>query len=120
MSKQILVVDDSPSMREVIKMTLADKGFSVQLAADGKDALAVIENNTFDLIISDLNMPNMNGIEMTKAVRASGSHRFTPILMLTTESENSKKMEGKEAGVRAWLVKPFKPDILLTAINRLI
>lgn len=119
MSKSVLIVDDSSSIRQLVAMTLKRAGFTVTEADNGKTALQKLDGSKFNLIISDVNMPQMNGIEFLKAVKADSRYQFTPVLMLTTESQESKKQEGKNAGAKAWLVKPFKEDILLKAVNRL-
>ncbi|MCB1903360.1 MAG: response regulator, partial [Gammaproteobacteria bacterium] len=106
MSKTILIVDDSASVRQVVGITLRGAGYQVIEAADGKDALSKLDGQKINLIISDVNMPNMDGISLVKAVKVNPSYKFTPILMLTTESQESKKAEGKAAGAKAWLVKP--------------
>ncbi len=120
MSKTILVVDDSASVRIVIKAALMGAGYNVIEAADGKDGIAKLTGQKVHLVISDVNMPNMNGIEMVKAIKQMPDYRFTPICMLTTESEQSKKAEGKAAGAKAWIVKPFQPPKLLDAVSKLI
>lgn len=119
MSKSILIVDDSVSIRQLVSMSLKKAGFSVVEAENGKAAMQKLDGTKFSLIISDVNMPQMNGIEFLKAVKADSRYQFTPVLMLTTESQESKKQEGKAAGAKAWLVKPFKEDILLKAVSRL-
>ncbi|WP_203299614.1 response regulator [Marinobacter sediminum] len=120
MSKEILVVDDSASIRQVVSMTLQDAGYRVTEAKDGVDALGKLRGQKFNLIVSDVNMPNMDGISLLREIKKLDSAKFTPVLMLTTESEESKKMEGKQAGAKAWLVKPFKPALLLSAVAKLI
>ncbi len=120
MSKEILVVDDSASIRQVVTMTLQDAGYAVTEAKDGVDALGILKGKKFNLIVSDVNMPNMDGISLLREIKKMDATKFTPVLMLTTESEESKKMEGKQAGAKAWLVKPFKPALLLSAIAKLI
>ncbi|ODC03279.1 two-component system response regulator [Terasakiispira papahanaumokuakeensis] len=119
MAKQILVVDDSASVRQVVSMTLKNAGHQVVEAVDGRDALNKLDSHRFNLVISDVNMPNMDGISFIKEMKKKSDYRFTPVLMLTTESEASKKAEGKAAGAKAWLVKPFKPDVLLSAVSKL-
>lgn len=119
MAKQILVVDDSASVRQVVSMTLKNAGHQVVEAVDGRDALKKLDAHRFNLVISDVNMPNMDGISFIKEMKKKSDYRFTPVLMLTTESEESKKAEGKAAGAKAWLVKPFKPDVLLSAVSKL-
>ncbi|WP_043704492.1 response regulator [Leptothrix cholodnii] len=119
MAKTILIVDDSASMREVVGIALKSAGYLVLEGRDGKDALAKMTGQKIHLIISDVNMPNMDGISFVKAVKQMPNYKFTPIIMLTTESEESKKRQGQEAGARAWVVKPFKPDHLLVAVQKL-
>ncbi len=120
MAKTILIVDDSTSMRQLVKMTLAGAGHQVIEAIDGRDALAKLGGQKVHLVISDLNMPNLDGIGLVKALKARPEYRFTPIVMLTTESEQGKKVEGQAAGARAWIVKPFQPAQLLAAVDRLV
>lgn len=120
MSKKILAVDDSASIRQMVTFTLKQAGYDVVAAEDGKDGLEKAASESPNLIITDLNMPNMNGIEMIREVRKNPSHKFTPILMLTTESDESKKMEGKQAGATGWIVKPFNPEQLLKVIQRVM
>lgn len=121
MGKNILIVDDSESIREVVSFTLEDAGHSVISAIDGEDALARLEGvDKIDLIITDLHMPKMDGIELIKEVRTDDKFKFTPILFLTTESQASKKMEAKEAGATGWIIKPFVPEKLLGALKKVI
>lgn len=120
MAKKILVVDDSASIRKVVGLTLKGAGYEPIEAVDGQDAIAKLSEGKVSLIICDINMPNMDGITFLKTIRQDESHKFTPVIMLTTESQEEKKWEGQEAGARAWIVKPFKPDQLLTAVSRLI
>ncbi|MCP4289707.1 MAG: response regulator [Gammaproteobacteria bacterium] len=119
MSKTILVVDDSSSIRQLVSMSLRDAGFEVIEACDGKDALSKLAGQKVHLIVSDVNMPNMDGITLAKEVKAHPQYKFTPIMMLTTEAQESKMKEGKDAGANAWLTKPFQTDQLLTAVSRL-
>ncbi|MBR7068285.1 MAG: response regulator [Bacteroidales bacterium] len=120
MSKTILIVDDSESIREIIKFTLEAEGYNVLVGVDGKDALKFLDGQTIDLIITDLHMPEMDGIEFIKNVRANGNYTRIPILFLTTESQVAKKMEAKEAGATGWIIKPFVPAKLIAAINKVI
>lgn len=120
MGKLIMMVDDSPSLRQVVGIALRGAGYEVLEACDGRDALGKLKGQKVHLIVSDVNMPNMDGIALVKAVKQLPNYKFTPIMMLTTESEQSKKMEGKEAGAKAWLVKPFQPPILLDAVSKLV
>jgi two-component system chemotaxis response regulator CheY len=118
--KTILVVDDSSSFRNVVSIALKDAGYQVIQACDGKDALSKLDGKKINLIISDVNMPVMDGLSFVKAAKQLAAYRFTPIIMLTTEAGESKKAEGKAAGVRAWVVKPFQPPVLLDAVSKLV
>ena len=120
MSKTILVVDDSASLRQVVGIALKSAGYTVIEGADGKDALSRLTGQKVHLVICDVNMPNMDGIAFVKAMKALPAYRFTPVIMLTTESSESKKAEGQAAGAKAWVVKPFKPDTLLNAVQKLV
>ncbi len=117
---KILIVDDMASMRKMVSFTLESVGHEVVQGDDGDVALEIAQNQTFDLVITDVNMPNMDGITLTKELRAIPSFKFTPILLLTTESTKDKKMSGKAAGATGWLVKPFDPDKLLATIKRVL
>jgi two-component system chemotaxis response regulator CheY len=119
MAKTILVVDDSASMRRVIGIALKSAGYEVLEGSDGKDALAKLTGQKVHLIISDVNMPVMDGITFLKTVKQNPTYKFTPVIMLTTESEEAKKREGQAAGARAWVVKPFQPEQLLNAVQRM-
>ena len=119
MSRTIMTVDDSASVRQMVSLTLKDAGYSVIEACDGKDALAKL-SGTVDMIVTDLNMPNMDGIEFIRNVRASAQYKFVPIVMLTMESQADKKEQGKAAGATGWIVKPFKPDQLLAVAKKLL
>jgi two-component system, chemotaxis family, chemotaxis protein CheY len=120
MAKRILTVADSKTMRDMVSFTLRKAGFDVAEAEDGKAALTVLGGSKFDLIITDLNMPNMDGISLIKTVRSNSQHRGIPILILTTESNVAKKAEGKAAGATGWLVKPFDPQRLLSTIAKVL
>lgn len=120
MSKTILIVDDSDSLREVVGIALKNAGYEVIEGTDGEDGLKQLDGKKIHLIISDVNMPNMNGIEMVKKIKEMGEYKFTPIIMLTTESGDDMKDEGRNAGVKAWMVKPFKPEQMLDAVSKLI
>lgn len=120
MSKTILVVDDSESIRQVVNIALSSAGYEVIEACDGNDALSKLDGQRIHLIVTDVNMPNMDGITLAKEIKANSQHKFTPIMMLTTETLDSKMQEGKAAGAKAWLVKPFKPEQLLIAVSRLL
>lgn len=119
MSNTIMTVDDSASVRQMVSLTLKDAGYTVIEACDGKDALSKLAGQV-DLIITDLNMPNMDGIELIRSVRGTAQYKFVPIVMLTTESQASKKQEGKDAGATGWIVKPFKPEQLLAVAKKLL
>lgn len=119
MSKTIMTVDDSASVRQMVSFTLKGEGHNVIEATDGKDALAKLAGQV-DMIITDLNMPNMDGIELIRQVRAQPAYKFIPIVMLTTESQAQKKQEGKTAGATGWIVKPFKPEQLLAVVSKVL
>ncbi|WP_075795838.1 response regulator [Massilia putida] len=119
MAKTIMVVDDSISIRQVVSLALKQAGYDVIEGVDGRDALAKLTGQKVNLIISDVNMPNMDGITFVRELKARPAYKFTPVLMLTTESQEDKKEQGKAAGARAWMVKPFKPDALLAAVQKL-
>lgn len=120
MGKSILIVDDSMTLRQTLAIALRSGGYEVTEAVDGKDALSKLDGRKFNLIISDVNMPNLDGISFVKQAKTLPAYRFTPILMLTTEGDEKKKQEGKAAGVKAWIVKPFQPPTLLDAVSKLI
>jgi two-component system chemotaxis response regulator CheY len=116
----ILAVDDSASMRQMVTFTLQDAGHEVLEAVDGQQALQVATSKKVDLVLTDINMPNMDGIALIRALRALPQYKFTPILTLTTESAAEKKMEGKAAGATGWIVKPFNPEQLLAVIKKVL
>jgi two-component system chemotaxis response regulator CheY len=120
MSKTILTVDDSTTMRQMIAFTLTQAGFKVLEAADGVDALDVARGQAADLVITDVNMPRMDGITLVRELRQLGTYKFTPILVLTTESTPEMKAKGKEAGATGWIVKPFSPEKLLETVNKVL
>jgi two-component system, chemotaxis family, chemotaxis protein CheY len=120
MSKTIMTVDDSASVRQMVSFTLRDAGYQVVEAVDGKDALSKLGEVPVQMIITDLNMPNMDGIELIRNVRRDSSSKFVPIIMLTTESQVEKKQEGKSAGATGWIVKPFKPEQLLAVVKKVL
>ncbi|WDL81686.1 response regulator [Aeromonas bestiarum] len=120
MAKTVLIVDDSATIRQVVGMTLKGAGYEVMEACDGKDALRKLDGKKINLIISDVNMPNMDGISFVKEAKKLASYKFTPVIMLTTESQDCKKQEGQAAGAKAWVVKPFQPDQMLAAVAKLI
>ncbi|MCU7494658.1 MAG: response regulator [Ignavibacteria bacterium] len=119
--KTILTVDDSSSIRQMVSFTLSEAGYNVIEASDGKDGLEKIKKaSNVNLVITDLNMPNMDGIALIRKIRESPAHKFVPILMLTTESQNEKKMEGKQAGATGWIIKPFKPEQLVAVVKKVL
>lgn len=117
---RILAVDDSASLREMVIYTLENAGHIVVEASDGVEAMKVAENSDFDLILTDVNMPNMDGIMLIKSLRSIPKYNYTPMLMLTTESGDDKKHEGKAAGATGWLVKPFNPEKLIAVIDKVL
>ncbi len=121
MSKTALIVDDSRTMRQMVAFTLTNAGFTVVEAEDGKDAVSKVSGGAkMDIVVTDLNMPEMDGIAIIKELRKMSTFKFTPILMLTTESAMEKKKEGKEAGATGWIVKPFNPEVLLKTIAKVL
>jgi len=121
MSKTALVVDDSLTMRQMVAFTLTSAGFKVVEAEDGKDAInKVAAGPKMDIVVTDLNMPKMDGITLIKELRKMAAFKFTPILMLTTESAEDKKKAGKEAGATGWIVKPFNPELMLKVIAKIL
>ncbi len=120
MSKTVMIVDDSESLRQVVNIALSGAGYSVIEAGDGVDALDKLNGKKVHLIICDVNMPNMDGITFVKELKRLPAHKFTPVIMLTTDAHEAKKQEGQAAGARAWVVKPFRPAQMLTAVSKLI
>ena len=120
MNRVIMTVDDSASVRQMVAFTLRQSGFDVVEASDGKEELGKLAVTRVDLLITDLNMPNMNGLELVKELRGGTANRMTPILMLTTESGDNRKAEARAMGVSGWIIKPFRPDQLLTVVRRII
>lgn len=120
MSKKIMIIDDSAVFRKVVSMNLKHAGYEIIEAVDGADALNKLNTEKPNLIVCDVNMPNMDGLTFVTKVRADENYRFIPIIMLTTESQEEKKRKGMEAGAKAWLVKPFSPEQLLSAVAKLI
>jgi two-component system chemotaxis response regulator CheY len=118
MNKTIMTVDDSSSVRQMVSFTLKSAGYAVIEAVDGVDAMAKLRNGKVNMVITDLNMPNMDGIELTRAIRQDAAHKFVPIILLTTESQDGKKQEGRAAGATGWIVKPFKPEQLLSVVKK--
>ncbi|MGB9747480.1 MAG: response regulator [Bacteroidales bacterium] len=120
MAKKILIVDDSESIRELVTFTLSNEGYDVSVGINGLDALKFLDGSDIDLIITDLYMPEMDGIAFIREVRNREHYKHIPILFLTTESQNEKKLEAKQAGATGWIVKPFVPAKLLEALNKVL
>ena len=118
MGKTILIVDDSASIRAVVAFTLESAGYEVFAGEDGQDALKYLDGRKIDLMVTDLHMPNMDGLELIKIVRQMDTYKFIPILFLTTESQESKKLEAKQAGATGWIIKPFVPEKLLAVVEK--
>jgi len=118
--KKILAVDDSASVRQMVNFTLKSAGYDVVEAVDGKDGLDKAAKDKFDMIVTDLNMPNLDGIQLIAALRKLPGYSFVPILMLTTESQAEKKDEGRKAGATGWIVKPFNADQLTSVLKKLL
>jgi len=118
--KTIMTVDDSSSMRQMVSFTLRDGGYEVVEAVDGMDALSKLQGKELNLVLTDINMPKMDGLELTRQLRALPQYKFVPIILLTTESHPEKKQEGKAAGATAWIVKPFNPDQLLAVVKKVM
>ena len=115
-----MVIDDSGSFRTVVRLALQKAGYGVVEAVDGQDAVTKLDGRKYNLIVCDVNMPNMDGLSFLRHVKTVASYKFTPVIMLTTESLESKKKEGQAAGVRAWVTKPFQPPVLLGAVEKLV
>jgi two-component system, chemotaxis family, chemotaxis protein CheY len=120
MAKIIMTADDSASVRQMVSFTLKQGGYEVVEAVDGKDALQKLSGCRVDMLITDLNMPNLDGIGLIKGARAIPACKFIPIIMLTTESQDSRKQEGKAAGATGWIVKPFKPEQLMAVVKKVL
>lgn len=118
MAKRAMTVDDSRTMRDMVAFTLRGAGFEVSMAEDGQQALTLLKTTTVDVLITDMNMPVMDGVTLIRALRADAKWRALPILMLTTESDPAKKAEGRTAGATGWLVKPFNPEKLIEVVKR--
>lgn len=119
MAKTIMVVDDSASIRQLVGITLKGAGYDVIEAADGQEALTKLGGQKVHLVISDVNMPQMDGISFVRALKQLPDYKFTPVIMLTTESQETKRVEGQMAGAKAWMVKPFQVTQLLAAVSKL-
>ncbi len=120
MGKTIMTVDDSASVRMMVAFTLREAGYDVVEAENGVEALEKLEKEKVSMIIADVNMPEMDGITLVNRIRNHPDHRFLPVIMLTTESGESMKVKGREAGATGWIVKPFKPDQLVTVIKKVL
>ncbi|HEY7986327.1 MAG TPA: response regulator [Methylophilaceae bacterium] len=118
MAKSVLNIDDSATIRKMVSMALVAAGFDVTEAVDGQDGLTKAQAKTFDIVLTDQNMPHMDGLTLVKSLRALSQYKSTPIIMLTTESDDARKAEGRAAGVNAWLVKPFDPQLLVSALKK--
>ena len=118
--KTVMTVDDSASLRKMVRFVLADGGYDVIEAVDGMDALSKLKGRELGLVLTDVNMPKMDGLELTRRLRAIPEYRFVPIVLLTTESHPEKKQEGKAAGATAWIVKPFNPEQLLAVVKKVV
>lgn len=120
MAKKILFVDDSASMRQIMSLAMQAEGFDITTAVDGVEGSQKLDNGRYDVIISDLNMPNMNGIEFIKNVKRHNRNKFAPVIMLTTESADEMKHQGKIAGAKVWMIKPFRAEQLVAVIKKLL
>jgi two-component system chemotaxis response regulator CheY len=120
MAKTVMTVDDSASVRQMVAFTLKQAGYDVVEASDGKEAISAIGSGPVHMVVTDLNMPNMDGIALIRWLRAQPAYRFIPIIMLTTESQESKKQEGRTAGATGWIIKPFKQDQLLSVVKKVL
>lgn len=117
---KVLAVDDSATMRQMVATSLKEAGHQVSEASDGNEALRKCQSERFDLVITDVNMPNKDGLTLIKELRGVNGYRFTPILFLTTESRTDLKEQAKASGATGWLVKPFKPDQLMAAVGKVL
>lgn len=118
--KRVMTIDDSPSLRQMVALTLESAGYEVIEACDARDAIAKLSGREYHLFLTDLNMPGMDGIELTRKLRSMPEYKFVPIVLLTTESQQEKKMQGKAAGATGWIVKPFQPQDLLATVKRVV
>ena len=120
MSKNLLIVDDSPSVRQMVEMTLKGAGYAVKVAKDGQEALNMCRVERFDFVLTDQNMPNMDGITLIKSLRTLPAYARTPLIVLTTEASDAMKQKGKAAGATGWMVKPFDPKKLLDVVAKVL
>ncbi len=120
MVKVVLCVDDSASIRQMVKLTLSSNGYDVHEACDGRDALTKAGAKSYDMVLTDLNMPNMDGLALINELRKMATYKGVPIIFLTTESDESKKAEAKKSGATAWITKPFKQDQLLAVVKKVL
>lgn len=120
MNKTIMTVDDSASIRQAVSFTLSQAGYDVIQASDGNDAINKLKASSVRAVLTDLNMPNLDGIGLIKWIRSQPSHRFLPVILLTTESQDAKKQEGKAAGATGWIIKPFKPEQLIAVLKKVL
>jgi two-component system, chemotaxis family, chemotaxis protein CheY len=120
MAKTVMIVDDSASLRQVVRMALSGAGYEVMEAGDGQEALDRLNGSKIHLVISDVNMPRMDGITFVKTLKQRPEYRFLPVIMLTTEAGEARKDEGRAAGAKAWMVKPFQPAQMLAAVSKLV
>jgi two-component system chemotaxis response regulator CheY len=120
MGKTIMAVDDSASLRQLVGFTLREAGYDVVEAVDGEDALSKLDGRRVHMLITDLNMPRLDGIGLIRKVRSLSSYTHMPIIMLTTDSQDEKKMEGRAAGASGWIVKPFMPEQLLAVVEKVL
>ena len=120
MTRTILTVDDSSSIRLMVAFVLKQAGYEVEEAADGQQAIELMSRRTVDMVITDLNMPVVNGVELIQWTRSDAQHKFIPVVMLTTESQETRKAEGREAGATGWIIKPFRPEQLLSVVKRVL
>ena len=120
MTKRIMVIDDSAALRQSVVDALIDAGYEVIGAADGKEALGMLDGSKVDLMICDVHMPRMDGLTFVREVKRLADYRFVPVIMLTTESSEKSRLAGLQAGAKAWVVKPFRPDQILHAVSKLV
>jgi two-component system, chemotaxis family, chemotaxis protein CheY len=120
MNKYVMIVDDFAGIRRMVSATLKGAGFEVVEAVDGKDALAKLASTPLQMVITGLNMPKLDGMRLVKRIRANPAYKLIPIIMVTAEARDSKKLEGKAAGVTGWIIKPFKPEQLITVVKKVL